>query len=81
MVLYGLDRTERAQRAEGLRFLQEGILRALVTCYAVEGYYPGSVVYLEEHYGVRIDRTKYEVDYSIFSENIMPVVTVVTLEP
>lgn len=80
LIVYGLDQTERAQKAEGIRILREGILRAAVTCYAIEGSYPESIAYIEEHYGLHVDRTKYVVDYDVFSENIMPVITVTELE-
>lgn len=77
MVLYGITETEKSQRAEGLRTLKEGLLRAAVTCYAIEGRYPPSISYLEEHYGISIDKDHYTVGYNIFSENIMPVITVI----
>ncbi len=65
---------------EGVRQLEESIRRAAVTCYATEGIYPPTVSYLEEHYGIRIDRTRYGVFYEVFAENLMPEITVVELE-
>lgn len=76
VVIYGLNQTERSSRAEGLRILEEGLLRAAVTCYAVEGRYPDSLSYIEEHYGTNIDTTKYIVHYEIFASNIRPNITV-----
>jgi len=79
MIIYGLRQTEASSRAEGLRVLEDSVRRAVVTCYAIEGSYPESVEYIEEHYGVHIDRTKYIVHYSIFASNIMPDIAVYEL--
>lgn len=80
MVMYGLSVTDRASRSEGIRVLRESIERAVITCYALEGSYPGDITYIEENYGVRIDRTKYEVRYNIFASNIMPDIEIIPLK-
>ncbi|MCI8866184.1 MAG: hypothetical protein HFG60_13125 [Lachnospiraceae bacterium] len=67
---------ERAQ-AEGAKTLQNGITRACVQCYAIEGRYPPSVQYLEDHYGVQIDEKRYHVFYDGFASNLMPDITVI----
>ncbi|MBQ5667230.1 MAG: hypothetical protein IIV40_03545 [Oscillospiraceae bacterium] len=41
-----------------------------------EGIYPPSWNYLEEHYGVQIDHSRYVVSYTVFAENLMPDITV-----
>lgn len=79
MVLYGLEQAEHSSRAESLRTLEDGIRRAVITCYAVEGSYPESVAYITEHYGVYIDTSRYAVHYEIFAINIPPVITVIEL--
>ncbi len=56
--------------------LKQSLRRASVTCFAVEGCYPPSVEYMEEHYGLVINHDKYAVWYDVFSANIMPVITV-----
>lgn len=60
----------------GAETLTDAIRRASVQCYAIEGRYPPSVEYLEENYGILIDREKYDVFYSGFASNIMPDITV-----
>ena len=64
----------------GRQLLEDSLRRAAVACYAAEGIYPPTISYLEEHYGVQIDRTRYAVFYEIFAENLMPEITVVELE-
>ena len=56
--------------------LQDAIYRALVTCYATEGCYPQSLQYLEENYGVSVDRERFVVFYECFASNVLPSVRV-----
>ncbi len=67
-------------RSEGEVTLKQAISRATVQCYAIEGRYPPSVDYLEEHYGIQIDRKRYHVFYEGFASNIMPEITVIPAE-
>ncbi|WP_367565909.1 hypothetical protein [Lacrimispora sp.] len=62
--------------ARGAETLRDAIRRASVQCYAIEGRYPPSVEYLEENYGIQIDRNRYNVFYSGFASNFMPDITV-----
>jgi len=79
LVASGFRQTDEASSAEGLRILEDSIRRAVVVCYAVEGRYPDSIAYIENNYGIHIDRTRYVVHYSIFASNIMPDITVLPL--
>lgn len=69
--------TNEAEQAELVRAAVE---QALVSCYAAEGRYPQNFAYLEEHYGVFIDHTRYMVSYDIFADNIRPRVRVIRME-
>ena len=80
LFLFALSRVNEGHSEEGRRLLEDSLRRAAVACYAAEGIYPPTVSYLEEHYGVQIDRTRYAVFYEIFAENLMPEITVVELE-
>lgn len=73
-VLSMSDRMER----EGTETLRSAIARASVQCYAIEGRYPPSVQYLEDNYGIRIDRERFNVFYEGFASNIMPDITVIS---
>ena len=70
-----LSMSDRMDR-EGAETLRSAIARASVQCYAIEGRYPPSVQYLEENYGIKIDRSRYYVFYEGFASNIMPDITV-----
>ena len=56
--------------------LEKAIRRAAVQCYAIEGFYPPDVSYLEEHYGIIIDNSRYIVEYRCFTGNIIPTINV-----
>jgi hypothetical protein len=71
-----LNNLDSGQTQEGKRQLEESLRRAAVACYAAEGSYPDDETYLEEHYGVQIDRERYIVRYEVFAENLMPDITV-----
>jgi hypothetical protein len=75
-VLFALRLTERSGKAEGLRLLEEGLEAAVLQCYITEGGYPESLEYIEENYGIFIDRTAYVVHYSIMAPNIRPNIVV-----
>lgn len=64
------------KRAEDKAQLEKAIAHAAVACYAIEGSYPPSVEYLQEHYGVRIDSRQFTVKYELYASNLMPDITV-----
>ena len=63
---------KEASKRESLRTARESLRRAIVTCYALEGFYPENYEYIKENYGVRIDKSKYYVHYYVFASNVMP---------
>ena len=63
-----------------IKALKTAIDKAITTCYAIEGVYPENIEYIEEHYGVVIDRDKYAVIYDILGTNIKPNVVVAPLD-
>ena len=52
------------------------IMNSASLCYSIEGEYPPDIEYLENNYGVKINRDKYVVHYEYFGANIRPTVTV-----
>jgi len=78
--LVGLSRLEHGSSELQRQQLEDSIRRTCVACYATEGVYPPDLAYLEEHYGIQIDRSRYAVFYEIFAENLMPEITVVSNE-
>ena len=75
-----LSNLDRGRGEEGRQQLEQALRRACVACYAAEGVYPPDLPYLEEHYGLQVDETRYAVFYDIFASNLMPAITVVEKE-
>jgi uncharacterized protein (DUF4213/DUF364 family) len=71
----------RNTNVKGAETLRESIRKATVECYAIEGRYPPNVKYLQDHYGIRIDRNRYNVFYEGFASNIIPDITVTENTP
>ena len=74
--LSALSNLQDGRRSEGRRQLEDAVRRSAVACYAAEGIYPPNLEYLEEHYGIQVDRERYTVMYEIFASNLMPDITV-----
>ena len=73
---FGILSTGERSQAEGLQMAQQAVERAVVQCYAVEGAYPQSIEYLEDHYGLVVDHDRYVVTYEAFASNLRPYVQV-----
>lgn len=73
-VAYGFARS--LAREQGASALRESVISAAQQCCAVEGSYPTSVSYLEDHYGLVINQGDYWVDYEWLGDNIAPSVVV-----
>ena len=56
--------------------LETALGRSISQCYAVEGCYPPSLKYLEQHYGLLYDKNSFFVDYEYYGSNLLPEVTV-----
>ena len=76
-----LSRVADGQQDAGRQNLEQAVRRSAVACYAAEGIYPPSLEYLEEHYGLQLNRDRYTVYYDVFAENLMPEITVLEREP
>lgn len=69
--------TAKSTTREKQQITQNAIERAIVNCYAIEGFYPDNIEYLEENYGILIDHKKYVVLYETVGANVHPYVQVV----
>lgn len=57
--------------------LRNALQKDLVHCYAVEGFYPPSLEYICEHYGLSYNSDIFYVDYQPIGSNIMPNITII----
>ena len=81
LVLWGLltslGNLSGGSRQEEKQQLEAALRRAVVSCYASEGWYPPDLEYIVSHYGIRIDEAHFKVFYDVFAENVMPDIDVV----
>lgn len=73
-LLIGFGGAEKRQ--EGARAIRDLIERTARQCYAVEGVYPPNLAYLEDHYGIEVNKKDYYVTYEAFASNVPPSVIV-----
>ena len=79
IVSLSINQAEEASREEGVRLLEEALNRAAAHSFAVNGYFPESLEYIVENFGVFIDTERFVVHYSLFAENIFPDIRVFKL--
>ncbi len=74
-----VDATGRSSIAREQESLENALARDIIQCYAIEGRYPPSLEYLEQHYGLTYDKTTFFVDYLPIAGNLYPDVTVIQI--
>ena len=73
----GLSNLSQGKQEEDRLQLETAVRKAVVACYAAEGFYPPDLEYLQEQYGIQVSNHKYTVVYHGFGANLMPDITVV----
>ena len=77
LFLKGIGSVSNTTKEKQLESLNDAINRSVIHCYCVEGTYPPSLSYLEEHYGLVYDKEAFFIDYVAYGSNIMPDVTII----
>ena len=72
VAIMGTGNGDRQEQA-----LNSAMERDIMHCYALEGFYPPSLEYMEEHYGLTYDKSAYIVDYQPVGNNIYPNYTII----
>lgn len=68
--------TQEQTREQGALSVRNAVMTSATQCAAVEGAYPSSLSYLEEHYGLVVNHDDYVVTYEVFATNVAPSVVV-----
>lgn len=76
--LLSLSSIQESTLSKQQESLETALARDITHCYAVEGFYPPSLSYMEEHYGLTYDKDLFFVDYQPIGSNIRPDVTVIS---
>lgn len=74
--IVGVNTVDDTTSSEQAKSLETAVRRSVAQCYAVEGTYPPSLEYLEEHYGLLYDTDSFYIDYTAIGSNIMPDITI-----
>ncbi|MBE5997745.1 MAG: hypothetical protein E7240_10525 [Lachnospiraceae bacterium] len=67
---------DRKLNEEGAAAIEDAVRRSALQCYAVEGVYPPDLAYLEENYGLQVNKKDYYITYDAFASNVAPDVIV-----
>ncbi len=78
LFLYGISYVGSSTGARQEASLVKALERNIVHCYALEGFYPPSLEYMEEHYGLTYDKDMFIVDYQPIGTNLYPDFTVIS---
>ena len=79
--IVAITRFSGDRAANQKEILTDALNRDIVHCYSIEGMYPPSLEYIEEHYGLSYDHERFIIDYESIASNLMPNVTVIEKEP
>ncbi len=52
--------------------LQNAIEKDIIYCYSLEGFYPPSIAYMEENYGLTYNHDRFIINYERMGSNTMP---------
>lgn len=78
--VFGLRAYGRDMAVRELDAARQSVERASVQCYALEGRYAPSLQYLEDNYGLSVDKDRYDVIYVFQQANLPPEIYVVVGE-
>lgn len=71
---FGVQSAIREQTAQSMR---SAIVETALQCYAIEGAFPSSIGYLEDHYGLVVDHDDFLITYECYADNVAPSVVVI----
>ena len=78
VLVFALSQVDERSEQQQAIALENAIMRATLTCYAVEGRYPASVQYLKDHYGIVYNEEKFIVVIDAFG-NMLPNIHVLSV--
>jgi len=76
LVYAGIGGISAKQEEKQIQIAQDAIVKAAVQCYALESQFPPSLQYLEENYGITLDKKKYIYHYRTIGSNMVPEIKV-----
>ena len=80
LVFFLSGRMQSQEQKEEQASLDQAMRRCITSCYALEGFYPPSLSYMKEHYGLHYDEDLFFVDYRPVASNIRPSYFIIALQ-
>jgi len=77
LFLYGVSSVGATTLDKQEESLRSALQKNVLHCYAIEGYYPPSLDYMKEHYGLQYNEDLFFVDYQPIGSNILPNITII----
>jgi hypothetical protein len=78
-LVVGSANVQKSVDDKTLAQLSNTIRRYAAQCYALEGSYPEDLAYLQTHYGLTLDATRYVYHFRNLGANMMPEIAVFAL--
>ena len=76
-VLYAVFQTTAEDITEREDAIKQTIEERARQCHVIENAYPESLAYLEENYGLAVNKKDYLIVYQLYAENQPPMVKVI----
>ena len=80
VVLAGALRRDESEIKAQAESMEEAIRERALQCYVIENAYPQSLAYLEENYGLTVNKKDFQIIYTPFAENLPPDIRVIYKE-
>lgn len=77
LFIFAINRTTSSSVERQKEALRNATERNIIHCYALEGFYPPSLEYMEQHYGLTYDPNLFMIDYRPIGSNIHPDFTII----
>ena len=76
LILMAFGGNDRSVDNGSEQAIRTAVQRGALQCYVVEGVYPPDLEYLEDNYGLQVNREDYYITYDAFASNLPPTVRV-----
>lgn len=77
VVFYSVFTVTAEDIADRENAIKETVQERALQCYVIENAYPESLAYLEENYGLTVNKEDYLIVYDLFAENQPPQIKVI----
>ena len=77
IVFYNVFSVTEADIADREDAIRQTVQERALQCYVIENAYPESLAYLEENYGLTVNKDDYLIVYDLFAENQPPQIKVI----